>query len=88
MQAIITKFKTLEVTMEKASHETDDCSRYASDVAALIEKIFNILWNKGFIFLFSATKQPSCTLHSSYRGINVDDSFMAVNACLQTLQRL
>ena len=38
MQAITTNYKTLEVTMEEASHGTDDCSRCASGVAALMEK--------------------------------------------------
>ena len=32
MQAITTNYKTLEVTMEEASHGTDDCSRRASGV--------------------------------------------------------
>ena len=38
MQAIKTNYKTLEVTMEEASHGTDDCFRRASGVAALMEK--------------------------------------------------
>ena len=37
MQAIKTNYKILEVKMEEASHGTDDCSRHASDVAALME---------------------------------------------------
>ena len=37
MHVIITNYKTLKVTMEEASHGTDDCSKYASGTAALIE---------------------------------------------------
>ena len=37
--AILTNYKTVEVTMEEASHGTDDCSRRAGGVAALMEKI-------------------------------------------------
>lgn len=86
MQAIITNYKTLEVTMEEASHGTDDCSRRASGVAALMEKFSTFFGMKISILLFSITEQLSCTLQG--REINVDDSFMAVNACIQTLQRL
>ena len=35
MQVIITNYKTMEVTMEEASHGIDDCSSCASSVAAL-----------------------------------------------------
>ena len=38
MQAMLTNYTTLEVTMEEASHRTDDCSRCSSGVAALMEK--------------------------------------------------
>ena len=38
MQVIITKYRTLEMTMEEASHGTDDCPRCASGVSALMEK--------------------------------------------------
>ena len=86
MQAIITNYKTLEVTMEEASHGTDDCSRRASGVAALMEKFSTFFGMKISILLFSITEQLSCTLQG--REINVDDSFTAVNACIWTLQRL
>ena len=36
MQVIIT-YKTMEMTMEEASHGTDDCSSCASSVAAIIK---------------------------------------------------
>ena len=86
MQAILTNYKTLKVTMEEASHETDDCSRCASGVAALMEKFSTFFGLKVSVLLFSITERLSCTLQG--REINVDDSFMAVNACIQTLQRL
>ena len=35
---------------------------------------------------FDITEQLSCTLQG--REINTDDSFMAVNACIRTMQRL
>lgn len=86
MQAIITNYKTLEMTMEEASHGTDDCSRRASGVAALMEKFSTFFGIKTSILLFSITEQLSCTLQS--KEVNVDDSSMAVKACMRTLQRL
>ena len=86
MQAIITNYNTLEVTMEEASHGTDDCSRRASGVAALMEKFSTFFGVKISALLFSITEQLSRTLQS--REINADDSSMAVNACIQSLQRL
>ena len=86
VQAIIANYKTLEVTMEESSHGTDDCSRHASGVVALMEKFSTFFGLKVSILLFSITEQLSCTLQG--REINVDDSFMAVNACILTLQRL
>ena len=44
---MITNYKTLEVTMEEASHGIDDFSRRASGVATLMKKIFNFLWIEG-----------------------------------------
>ena len=72
--------------MEEASHGTDDCSRHASGVAALMEKFSTFFGLKVSILLFSITEQLSCALQG--REINVDDSFMAVNICIWKLQRL
>ena len=72
--------------MEEASHGTDDCSRCASDVAALMEKFSTYFGVKVYILLFGITEQMSSTLQGG--EINVDDSFLAVNACIRTLQRL
>ena len=86
MQAMLTNYKTLEVTMEEASHGTDDCSRCASGVAALMEKFSTFFGLKVSMLQLSITQQLSCTLRG--REINVDDSFMAVNASIWTMQRL
>ena len=86
MQAILTNYKTLEVIMEEASHGTDDCSRCSSGVATLMEKFSTFFGLKVSMLLFNITEQLSCTLQG--REINIDDSFMAVNTCIWTLQRL
>ena len=86
MQTIITNYRTLEMTMEEASNGTDDCSRRASGVAALMEKFSTYFGVKVSIHLFGITEQLSSTLQGG--EINVDDSFLAVNACIRTLQRL
>ena len=87
MQAIKTNYKTLEVKMEEASHGTDDCSRHASGVAALMEKFSTFLdWRSPCFYLVLLNSFLVRTLQG--RKINVDDSFIAVNACIWTLQRL
>ena len=86
MQALITNCKTLEYTMQEASDGSDDCSRRASGVAALMEKFQTFFGLKLSVLLFGITDQLSTILQG--REINADDSFMAVKLCLQTLQRL
>lgn len=86
MQALITNYRTLEYTMQEASVGSDDCSRRASGVAALMEKFQTFFGLKLSVLLFGITEQLSTTLQG--REINVDDSFMAVKLCLQTMQRL
>lgn len=47
---------------------------------------FSMFFGLKISILFSITEQLSCTLQG--REINADDSFMAVNACIRTLQVL
>ena len=47
--------------MEEASHGTDDCSRHARGVAALMKIFSNFFGLKVSMLLFSITEQFSCT---------------------------
>lgn len=78
MHAIITKYKTLKVTMEEASHGIDDCSKHGSGTAVLMDKLSIFFGLKVFMLLCSITEQLSCILQG--REINFDDNFMVVNA--------
>ena len=69
--------------MEVASHGTDDCSRHANGVLALMDKFSTYYGLKISILLFSITEQLSTTLQG--REINADDSVHAVNVCLRAL---
>ena len=64
--------------MEEASHGIDDCSKYGSGTAALIEKLSIFFGLKVFMFLLSIIEQLSCTLQG--REISFDDNFMVMNA--------
>ena len=86
MQALITNYRTLEYTIPEASDGSDACSRRASGVAILMEKFQTFFGLKLSVLLYGITEQLSTTLQG--REINVDDSFMTVKLCLQTLQRL
>ena len=46
MEAIVANYEVLQCTMEMSSHGTDDCSRHASGVLAIMDKVFNIFWAK------------------------------------------
>ena len=86
MQAIINNCEALQMTMETSSHGTDDCSRRAAGVLALMDKFSTYFGLKLSVFIFSIIiEQLSTTLQG--RNTNVGDRFMAVNLCIKTLER-
>ena len=64
--------------MEESSHGIDNCSKYGSGTAALMEKLSMFFGLKAFMLLLSITEQLSCTLQG--REISFDDNFMVMNA--------
>ena len=62
MQAIINNYEALRETFEIASHGTDDCSRRANGVLALMDQFSMYFGLKLSIFIFSIIEQLSVTL--------------------------
>ena len=62
--------------MEEASHGTDDCSRRASDVAALMEKFFTYFGVKVYILLFGITEQLSSILQGGEINVGMTVSWL------------
>ena len=85
MQAIINNYEALHLTIWTSSHGTDDCSRRAAGVLALMDKFSTYFGLKLSVFIFSIIEQLSTTLQG--RNTNVGDCFMAVNLCIKTLER-
>ena len=52
MQAIAANYEVLHETMEKSSHGTDDCSRRAGGVLALMERFSTYFGLKLSILIF------------------------------------
>jgi len=69
--------------MKTASHGSDDCSRRASGILALMEKFKTYFGLKLSAFIFSITEYVSITL----QGVdpNVDDCFTTINASIEAL---
>ena len=76
MQAIVANYEVLQETMEVSSHGTDDCSRCAGGVLAVMDRFSTYFGLKLSILIFSITEQLSVAL----QGINttVNDSYYAV----------
>ncbi len=84
MQSILNNYESLQETMETASHHgSDDCSRRASGIFALMEKFKTYFGLKLSVFIFSITENLSVTLQGV--DTNVDDCFTAVNASIEAL---
>ena len=85
MQAIVANYEVLHETMEKSSHGTDDCSRRAGGVLALMERFSTYFGLKLSILIFGITEQLSVAL----QGVNttVNDSYHAVDACIKALEK-
>ena len=85
MQAIVVNYEVLRETMETSSHGTDDCSRRAGGLLAVMDRFSTYFGLKLSILIFSITEQLSVTL----QGINttVNDSYYAVEVCIKALER-
>ena len=72
-------------TMEASSHGTDDCSRCASGVLAVMDRFLTFFVVKLSILIFSIFEQ----LLVSLQGINttVNDCYSAVEVCIRALER-
>lgn len=64
MQAIVRNYETLRSTMEVSSHGTDDCSRRAGGVLAVMDRFSTYFGLKLSLFIFSMIEQLSVTLQS------------------------
>ena len=81
MQAIVTNYETLQSAMEVSSHGTDDCSRRAGGIVAIMDKFSTYFGLKLSILIFSMIEQLSVTL----QGIN--DCYYSVDVCIKVLER-
>lgn len=62
MQAIITNYEVLWETMEASSHGSDDCSRRANGMLALMDRFLTYFGLKFSILVFSIIEQMSIHL--------------------------
>ena len=85
MQAIVTNYETLQSAMEVSSHGTDDCSRRAGGIVAIMDKFSTYFGLKLSILIFSMIEQLSVTL----QGIDttVNDCYYSVDVCIKALER-
>ena len=85
MQAIVVNYEVLRETIETSSHGTDNCSRRAGGLLAVMDRFSTYFGLKLSILIFSITEQLSVTL----QGINttVNDSYYAVEVCIKALER-
>ena len=62
MQIILNNYESLQETMEIVSHGSDDYSRHASGILALMEKFKNYSGLELAVFIFSIPENLSITL--------------------------
>ena len=86
MQAIITNYEALCETMEAASHGTDDCSRQANGILALMDCFSTYFGLKFSVLLFGITEQMS--IHLQYKDTIVEDGYHIVAMCIKAIERL
>ena len=86
MQAIITNYEALRETMEAASQGTDDCSRRANGMLALMDRFSTFFGLKFSILLFSITEQM--LIHLQNKDTTVEDGYHIVAMCIKAIERL
>ena len=86
MQAIISHYKSLHETMEMSSHGSNDCSRRANGVMALMERFSTYFGLTFSILLFSITEQMS--VHLQKQEGTTEDGYFIIDTCLKALKKL
>ncbi len=86
IQAIINNYAALQETMELSSHGTDDCSRRAGGMLALMDKFSTYFGLKLSVLVFSITEQMS--MHLQKKETKVEDGYYMVDICIKALERL
>jgi hypothetical protein len=86
MQAIISNYRELQETMEVSSHGSDDCSRRANGILALMERFRTYFSLKLSILIFSITEQMS--IHLQKKEGSVEDGYFLVDTYLKSLRKL
>ena len=86
MQAIISHYQALQETMEMSSHGSDDCSRRANGILALMERFSTYFGLKFSILMFSITEQMS--IHLQKQEGTTEDGYFIVDTCLKALKKL
>ena len=76
MQANVTNYEALRETMEVASQGTDDCSRRANGILALMDRFSTYFGLELSILLFSITEQMS--IHLQNKDTIVEDGYHIV----------
>ena len=81
------KYETLCTTMEESLHSSDDCSRRACGVLALMEKFQTYFGLNLSVLIFSLMEQLSVT---TLQGVTtkVDDCYFAVKVTIRGLKKL
>ena len=74
MQAIISNYQALRETMEISSHGSDDCSRRANGILALMDRFSVYFGLKFSTLLFSITEQMS--VHLQAKDTKVQDGYV------------
>ena len=86
MQTIISNYEKLQDAMQVSSHGSDDCSRRANGIMALMERFSTYFGLKLSILIFSITKQMSIHLQSKERS--VEDGYFLVDTYLKSLKKI
>ena len=84
MQAIISNYKVLQEAMEVSSHGSDDCSRRANGILALMERFATYFGLKLSILIFSITEQMS--IHLQRKDGSVEDGYCLIDTYLGALK--
>ena len=86
MQAIISNYEELQDAMEVSSYGSDDCSRRANGIMALMERFSTYFGLKLSILIVSITEHMSIHLQSKERS--VEDGYFLVDTYLKSLKKL
>lgn len=86
IQAILNNYESLRETFELSSKGSDDCSRRANGVLALMDRFSTYFGVKLSILIFSITEQMSITLQR--KDANVQDGYCVAEVTLRALNRL